>query len=524
MAIEKTLQTRIALKIDTLENWEKSTLGLKKGELALATVAASAGTGLTEPVVMIKVGEDGIKTFKDLSWNLYAKASDVLSACKSEDSLKTFINGVIADAGIATSDAMEALAGRVSAVETSIATLNGEGDGSVAKKIADAIAVLDLANTYAAKEHKHEIADVNGLSDAIAEAKKAGTDVADDLASYKTTNDAAVTANAGAITAIKDGASIDSFKDVEDALAGKQAAGDYATKAEAQGYADAKDDAIAEAKKAGTDANAALEAYKTSNNALVSANTTAISGIKNGTSVNDFAAAETAIADAKKAGTDAQAHSEGVASDLAEEIERAKAAEQANATAASGAKTAADAAQSDLNTFKTTVSNTYETKTDASAKLNDAKKYTDDKIALVMNNSSEAVDSVMELADAMANNADAISALQEIAGSKAAKSELDALTTRVTTLEGEMDTAQADIDAVEEAVATKAAQSDLEALQGTVSGIDTAYKAADTAINAEVAKKANQTDLDATNTQVAAILSRFGTSEDVLVFDCGTSA
>ena len=81
---EKILNTRILNKIDTLENWNSSTLPLKKGELALATVAASAGTGLTEPVVMVKIGEDGIKTFKDLPWNFYAKAADVLAACKTE--------------------------------------------------------------------------------------------------------------------------------------------------------------------------------------------------------------------------------------------------------------------------------------------------------------------------------------------------------------------------------------------------------------------------------------------------------
>ena len=45
---------------------------------------------------------------------------------------------------------------------------------------------------------------------------------------------------------------------------------DYATKAEAQAMADAKDDAIAEAKKAGTDAAAALEAYKTTNDKAIS--------------------------------------------------------------------------------------------------------------------------------------------------------------------------------------------------------------------------------------------------------------
>lgn len=245
---EKILNTRILLRTDTLENWNSSTLPLKKGELAIATVAATAGSGLTEPVVMIKVGEDGVKTFKDLEWNLYAKASDVLSACKSEAGLKAFVNGVIADAGIATNDAMEALAGRVTTAEGEIDALQAElntaetglkarmtaaegaiadidelvGDTKVADQITAAINALNLANTYEAK----------------GEAAKVQTA----LNEYKTTNDAAVlantnniTANANAITAIKDGTSIDSFKDVEEALANKEAAG-----AAAQALADAK--------------------------------------------------------------------------------------------------------------------------------------------------------------------------------------------------------------------------------------------------------------------------------------------
>ena len=47
---------------------------------------------------------------------------------------------------------------------------------------------------------------------------------------------------------------------LQDALDSKQAAGDYATKAEAQGYADAKDETIAAAKKAGDDAQDAVDA------------------------------------------------------------------------------------------------------------------------------------------------------------------------------------------------------------------------------------------------------------------------
>lgn len=55
----------------------------------------------------------------------------------------------------------------------------------------------------------------------------------------------AVQDNTDAISAIKDGTTIDSFADVETALAGKQAVGDYATNTEAQGYATtAKNDII----------------------------------------------------------------------------------------------------------------------------------------------------------------------------------------------------------------------------------------------------------------------------------------
>lgn len=228
MATEKILNTRILLKVDTLENWNSSTLPLKKGELAFATVAASAGTGLTEPVVMVKIGEDGVKTFKDLGWNFYAKASDVVAAAKSESALTAFVNNVINNAGIATSEALTALTTRVTTAEGDIDALETKvGDKAVATQISDAIAALKLADTYEAK----------------GEAAKVQTA----LNEYKTSNDAA-------IAGIKTGDVINDFKSVETELGKKQAVGDYATKTEAQGYANAKDDAIAAAKKAGTDA------------------------------------------------------------------------------------------------------------------------------------------------------------------------------------------------------------------------------------------------------------------------------
>ena len=241
---EKILNTRIALKIDTLENWQSSTLPLKKGEIALATVAASAGTALVEPVVMMKVGEDGVKTFSQLEWNMYAKASDVLAACKSEAALTTFVNDVIKAAGIATNEALNALTGRVTTAEGEIDTLQSEMDAVEAKAAANESAIGDLEGLVGEKSVATQI------SEAIAalklgetyDAKGAAAAVQTALDTYKTSNDAAVlanknsaAANAGAIAAIKDGTTIDSFADVETALAGKEAAG-----AAAQALTDAK--------------------------------------------------------------------------------------------------------------------------------------------------------------------------------------------------------------------------------------------------------------------------------------------
>ena len=65
------------------------------------------------------------------------------------------------------------------------------------------------------------------------------------------------------------------------------------------------------------------------------------------------------------------------------------------------------------------ITSTYETKSAANSKLTEAKNYTDEKVANLLNNSTEAVDSIYELRDAMEDNADAIEALNQIAAGKA---------------------------------------------------------------------------------------------------------
>lgn len=106
MANEKTLNTRLKLKIDTLANWTSNNLVLLKGEVALVEVSVvQEGIANYVPSVMAKVG-DGTHTFNELAW-LYSRASDVADWAKAAnkptytageiDGLSNYISGEIQD-------------------------------------------------------------------------------------------------------------------------------------------------------------------------------------------------------------------------------------------------------------------------------------------------------------------------------------------------------------------------------------------------------------------------------------------
>lgn len=274
----KTLKTRIQLKYDTYKNWTDNNPTPLSGELCVVVVPAEAGAVVQEPALLLKVG-DGSTPFNSLNF-VGGVAADVYDWAKAADKptykaneitgIDTYISEYVneqmgisvdtdtqytivkvndyqyklqskskADSAFTDTGVVidipkyddTALAGRVTAIEGLV------GSTAVATQIANAIAALDLANTYEPKGKG---------------AEEAGK-VQDALDEYIESND-------GVIAAIKDGTSIDSFKDVENALAGKQAAGDYATKTEAQGYANAKDEAIAAAQQAADDAQADVDA------------------------------------------------------------------------------------------------------------------------------------------------------------------------------------------------------------------------------------------------------------------------
>lgn len=152
----KILNTRIMLRYASHEDWISNDPILQRGEVAVATVAtkqsASGNNGPVNyvPSVLLKVG-DGEHKYSELDF-IFAKAADVLEACKDEATLKAFINTVIGEAGIATDEAMQALATRVTTAEGDIDALEAlVGTKKVETQISDAIAALNLANTYEAK-------------------------------------------------------------------------------------------------------------------------------------------------------------------------------------------------------------------------------------------------------------------------------------------------------------------------------------------------------------------------------------
>ena len=139
---EKTLTTRIISKHADLAAWSTSTLVLKAGEIALASINTTKpdgqGGSITVPTYLMKVG-DGSRTFKDLNW-LAAPASDVYAWAKKEhldlSDIPTLDAAHIPDLAISKITGLET---RLSSLEASVGT-----GGSVDTKITNAINALDV--------------------------------------------------------------------------------------------------------------------------------------------------------------------------------------------------------------------------------------------------------------------------------------------------------------------------------------------------------------------------------------------
>ena len=136
---EKKFDTRILLKYDSLANWNGSSLVLKAGEVAIATVptteAVTKQDGVITPpaAVVFKVG-DGEHAFKDLPI-VSALAADVYGwAKKSEDELIAWLSDAENGAGFATDAELAAIKTALEAkdktLEDLINAIEGGGEGS----------------------------------------------------------------------------------------------------------------------------------------------------------------------------------------------------------------------------------------------------------------------------------------------------------------------------------------------------------------------------------------------------------
>lgn len=241
---EHILNTRITLKYDTYENWQKSTLVLKAGEVAICAVPSGVTVnGITQPPAVLQKIGDGVHVFKDLPW-LQAVASDVHTWAKAASKptyeakeitgLDTYISGQIQDTDTqytivkGDNDYTYKLMSRAKGAEnysTEVATLSIPnpsadinalkalvGDTAVATQISEAIAALKLSDTYEQK----------GAAAAVKTALLG--DAAETYNTLGKLEDAVIAAQASA--------------DEKTTMAAVEAK-DYATKTEAQGYATA---------------------------------------------------------------------------------------------------------------------------------------------------------------------------------------------------------------------------------------------------------------------------------------------
>lgn len=108
-----------------------------------------------------------------------------------------------------------------------------------------------------------------------------------------------------------------------------------------------------------------------------------------------------------------------------------KATNADHATTADSATTANSATKATQDASGNVITTTYETKTDAAAKLTESKSYTDTAIANLVNSAPETLDTLGELAIAFEENEEVVSALNNAITTKASQEDLNALSALV---------------------------------------------------------------------------------------------
>lgn len=178
-----TLSTRITLKYDTLANWNASEFLLKKGEVAICSLATGETTEQsTPPAVLLKVG-DGAHKFSDLPW-ASGLAADVYGWAKAAVKPTYTYTEVGADEAGSAATALE-----------SAKAYTNEKFGSIPAAAEYTLATGDTDGSIVLKKNNVAVGDpavIKGFADLL----KAAV-----FTEYQTTNDKAVKAAADAAAA-----------------------------------------------------------------------------------------------------------------------------------------------------------------------------------------------------------------------------------------------------------------------------------------------------------------------------------
>lgn len=301
----KTLKTRIQLKYDTLANWNAvaDTFVPNKGEVCFVEIPTGDNTATTAPTVLFKVG-DGATTWGALKWGsalaadvyAWAKAASKPSYTASEVGVNETAFPGLKKTGTITGITMNGASKGTSGVVdlgTVVTDVSGKQD--------KAISITGITATTVNEALKELSERVNGKY-----SKPTGGIPKTDLASGVQTSlgkaDTALQAHQkvtlesgtknGTLKLTVNGTATDNVAVTGLGSAAYTASTAYATaaqgtkadkalpKADFDTFKTTNSAAIADAKKAGTDATASLNSYKTANDAKVSANASAISALQ----------------------------------------------------------------------------------------------------------------------------------------------------------------------------------------------------------------------------------------------------
>lgn len=269
---EKVIKTRILLKIDTYENWMKSSLILKKGEVAICEVPTGDTSGSSNylPASLIKIG-DGAHTFSELKW-LQGVAADVPSWAKQAvpSIPATNITGL-----------SDYIAGEIQDTDTQYTIIKGDNDYTY-KLMSRAKGAENFTTEVATLTIPDKTADINALKTLVGDVAVA-TQISNAIDALKLSETYEVKGAAAAVKTelLGDAATeYNTLGKLEDAVIAAQTSADekttmaaveaknYATKTEAQGYAtavvgtdtdDANKDTVKGAKKYADGLNTAMD-------------------------------------------------------------------------------------------------------------------------------------------------------------------------------------------------------------------------------------------------------------------------